>query len=101
MGKRYKKANNKHAGYHKRSRMRKKQLIKGTLNLVGYFMLAQSLDETTAKNQMNQLSYECRDLLFLYELGNTQPLINAVNASSLPFMDAAAKAAAEAQLTIS
>jgi hypothetical protein len=35
----------------------------------------------------------------VYTLGNAQPLIDAINASALPFMDAAAKAFLVGELT--
>jgi len=98
MAKNFKKTERPFASFAKRNSNRKVTLIKGTLNLVGYFIQGQGLSEADARLQMNQLSYECRDLLYLYELGNTQPLINAIANSNLPFMDESAKAYAATQL---
>ncbi|NIQ14803.1 MAG: hypothetical protein GTO02_10510 [Candidatus Dadabacteria bacterium] len=75
---------------------------KATMNGVGYFM---SLGDTQAdaEDKMRQLSSELRandaGAKFDYVLGDTQPLIDAINASILPFMDAAAKAYLTGELT--
>ena len=68
---------------------------KSTMNLVGYFMALGDAQEA-ATIKMQQLSAEisttnggCK---FDYVLGDLQPLFDAINASTLPFMDAAAKA---------
>ncbi len=44
-----------------------------------------------ADNKVKQISDEVAVHLYPYVLGRTQPLIDAVNASTLTFMDQAAK----------
>ena len=74
--------------------------MQSTMNFVGYFM-ALGDDKATAENKVSQLSTEIAALLYVYTLGNMQPLIDAVNASTLPYMDAAAKTYLTGELTIS
>jgi len=79
------------AAYKKRNKAREKTLLKATMNLVGYFM-ALGDDQLTANGKVQQLSAESAALVYLYIMGNTQPLIDSINASALTFMDTAAKA---------
>jgi hypothetical protein len=84
--------------YMNRTRQREWTLGKATMNFIGYFI---SLGDTqeVAEAKVTDLSTEVAALLYVYTLGNTQPLIDGVNASTLPFMDAAAKAFLVGQLT--
>ena len=81
-----------------RMRQREWTLGQSTMNFIGYFM---SLGDTqeVAEGKVTELSTDIAALLYVYALGNTQPLIDAINASALPFMDAAAKAFIVNQLT--
>jgi len=69
---------------------------KATIEAIAYFMSLGDTEEQ-AHDKMKQLSAELRatnpGAKFDYVLGDTQPLIDAINASILPFMDAAAKLA--------
>jgi hypothetical protein len=59
-------------------------------------------DQVTAETKVGQVSSEVAALLYVYTLGNTQPLIDAINNiddTVLTFMDAAAKAYIVGQLT--
>lgn len=101
------------ARYALRNDQRLKTLLKATMNLVGYFV---SLDVSAdpietkmlnAQNKVKQVSTELRKIdggaKFDYVLGDTQPLIDAVNLIDegiLPFMDAAAKNKLSTDLTI-
>jgi len=77
--------------YMNRVREREFTLGKATMDFVGYFM-GLGDDQATAEQKVTDLSTEVAALLYVYTLGNTQPLIDGINASALPFMDAAAKA---------
>jgi hypothetical protein len=81
-----------------RVREREFTLGKATMDFVGYFM-GLGDDQATAEQKVTDLSTEVAALLYVYTLGNAQPLIDAINASTLPFMDAAAKAYLVGQLT--
>jgi hypothetical protein len=72
-----------YSAYQLRTAKREKQLFIATMEFVAYFM---SLGDDHT--------------LYAYVLGRTQPLIDAINASTLPFMDAAAKAKLTGDLTI-
>ena len=87
------------AAYKLRNEVREEQLIKATMEFVLYFM-GLGDDHATANDKVAQLSTEVAALLYVYTLGNIQPLLDAVNASTLPFMDAAAKAKLTGDLTI-
>jgi hypothetical protein len=84
--------------YMNRVREREFTLGKATMNFVGYFM-GLGDDQATAEQKVTDLSTEVASLLYVYTLGNVQPLIDAINASALPFMDAAAKAFLVGELT--
>jgi len=74
-----------------RSEGRNELIHKGTLQFVGYFMSLGDIQED-AEAKVTEVSTEVSQHLFVYILGNKTPLINAINASSLTYMDAAAKA---------
>jgi len=76
--------------YMNRTRQREWTLGKSTMNFVAYFMGLGDTQEV-AEGKVTSLSTEVAALLYVYTLGNTQPLIDGINASTLPFMDAAAK----------
>lgn len=76
------------------SQVREITLLKSIANLVAHFIgLGDTKDDAEAK--VKALSAEIRTanggLKFDYVLGDTQPLIDQVNASALVHMDAAAK----------
>jgi len=77
--------------YIDRSEARELTLMTATMAMVQYFM-GLGDDLPTANGKVSQISSENANLLYVYTLGNTQPLIDSINASALPFMDAAAKA---------
>jgi len=85
------------AKYVQRNKAREKTLLTATMNFVGYFM-GLGDDQLTANGKVQQLSADNAALIYLYIMGNTQPLIDGVNASALTFMDAPAKAYITAQL---
>lgn len=82
------------AEYAKRNEAREDTLITATMDMVGYFM-GLGDDQPTAEGKVKQLSDDIRiadaGAKFDYVLGNTQPLKDAIQASTLPFMDQAAK----------
>lgn len=80
-----------YAAYDERCELRKKTLYVATMNFVNYFVSLGD-DLSTAQSKVAQVSTEVNPTIFGYVLGNVQPLIDAINASTLPFMDAAAKA---------
>jgi hypothetical protein len=84
--------------YMNRVREREFTLGKATMDFVGYFM-GLGDDQATAEQKVTDLSTEVAALLYVYTLGNVQPLIDGINASALPFMDAAAKAFLVGELT--
>jgi hypothetical protein len=88
-----------YAGYELRTQSRQRQLHTATMEFVAYFMSLGD-DQATAEDKVGQLSDEVAATLYAYVLGRTQPLIDGVNASALPFMDAAAKAKLTGDLTI-
>lgn len=76
--------------YEERNASRTKTMNEATMEFVAYFVgLGDDLE--TAQLKVSQLSTEVSQHLFPYTLGNTQPLIDAINSSNLPFMDANAK----------
>ena len=84
--------------YMNRVRQREFTLGKATMDFVGYFMGLGDTQEV-AEGKVSELSSEVAALLYVYTLGNTQPLIDGINASALPFMDATAKAFLVEELT--
>ena len=85
--------------YMNRVRNREFTLGKATMNFVAYFM-GLGDDQTTAESKVSQVSTEVAALLYVYTLGNTQPLIDAIQASTLPHMNQAAKDKLIGDLTI-
>jgi hypothetical protein len=88
-----------YAAYDERCEQRKKTLYIATINFVDYF-ISLGDDLATAQGKVAGVSTEVNSTLYGYVLGNTQPLIDAINASSLPYMDAAAKAKITTDLTV-
>lgn len=88
-----------YSAYQLRIGKREKQLFIATMEFVAYFMSIGD-DQATAESKVGQVSDEVAATLYAYVLGRTQPLIDALNASTLPFMDAAAKAKIVGDLTI-
>ena len=74
-----------------RSKGREKHLHRSTLEMVGYFMQTLGDSEEDANAKVTELSTELAPALFPYVLGNKQPLLDGINASALPYMDANAK----------
>lgn len=77
--------------YAERCTQRQDQLIIATMNFVQYF-IGLGDDKPMADWKVSTLSTEVAAYLYAYVLGNKQPLIDGINASMLPFMDANAKA---------
>jgi hypothetical protein len=48
-------------------------------------------DQTTAESKVNDISSETAPFLYVYTLGNSTPLFDAINSSVLAHMDAPAK----------
>ena len=84
--------------YADRNLARENTLNYATMNFVDYFMEL-GYTRTTANEKVADLSTEVATWIYPYILGNTAPLINAINASTLTFMDAAAKAKITGDLT--
>ena len=76
--------------YHERNMARQTKLEMSTTSFIDYFMSLGD-DLLTAESKVSELSTECAEWLFPYVLGNTQPLIDSINASTLVFMDENAK----------
>lgn len=87
------------ADYMSRTDRRQQVLMTATMNFVAYFM-GLGDDQATAESKVSQVSTEVASLLYVYTLGNTQPLLDAIQASTLPFMDQAAKDKLIGDLTI-
>lgn len=86
------------SSYTDRNAARQRTLEEATMAFVKYF-LELGDDQATAEAKVAEVSTEVAPHLFPFVLGNTQPLINALNASTLPQMDAAAKAKITGDLT--
>jgi len=76
--------------YQERNMMRQNRLDESTMAFVAYFM-GLGDDQIIAEGKITELSTECAAFIFAYVMGNISALINAINSSSLPFMDQAAK----------
>lgn len=76
--------------YQERNEMRQNKLNAATMAFVGYF-IGLGDDQASAQAKVAGLSTECAAYLYPYVLGNTQPLKDAIQASSLVYMDQAAK----------
>lgn len=78
------------AKYYKKTQERTILVMNATNQMVVYFVTnGDTIEDATS--HVEELSTEIAPHIRPYELGNTQPLRDAINASSLPFMDAAAK----------
>lgn len=76
--------------YRLRNDSRELTLNTATMNFVQYFVDLGD-DLSVAQNKVSQVSTETAQYIYVYILGNTTPLINAINNSTLPFMDNDAK----------
>lgn len=76
--------------YSSRNEARRAKLENATVYFIQYF-IDMGDDLSTARNKVSELSTEISQYLYIYILGNTQPLIDAINNSNLPFMDQSAK----------
>lgn len=76
--------------YEERNLMRVTKLNQSTLALIAYFM-GLGDDQLTAETKATDLSTEVAAYLYAYTLGN-MALLAQIDASALPYMDAAAKA---------
>jgi hypothetical protein len=94
------------ASYYDRCNEREITMMTATMNLVAYFISIDTSGDTdltkkaNAELKVGQLSNEVSAYLYPYRLGNVQPLISAINASTLPFMDVDAKANIINNLTV-
>lgn len=80
----------KYVFYMNRVRSREFTLGKATMDMVVYF-IGLGDDQATAEDKVGQISDDVAAHLYQYTLGRTQPLLNGIQASTLPFMDQAAK----------
>jgi len=76
--------------YNQRNLSRQQQLEEATQSFLEY-LIDEGSSEIIAKRQINSLSNELSSYLFIYILGNKQPLINGVESSRQEFMDEGAK----------
>jgi hypothetical protein len=76
--------------YQERNMIRQNNLDESTMKFVGYFMELGD-DQAAAELKVSQVSTESAALIYPYIMGNISALIDSINASSLPFMDQAAK----------
>jgi hypothetical protein len=76
--------------YHERNLARQMKQEEATTEFINYF-IEMGDDLPTAQDKVSQVSSESALWLYPYILGNTQPLIDSINASALVFMDENAK----------
>jgi hypothetical protein len=76
--------------YRQRNKLREDRLFQATVNFIDYFVNLGD-DISIAQDKVSQLSTEVSQYTYIYILGNTRPLITAINDSVLPFMDGDAK----------
>jgi len=76
--------------YHERNLARQMKQEEATTEFINYF-IEMGDDLPTAQDKVSQVSSESAVWLYPYILGNTQPLIDSINASTLVFMDENAK----------
>lgn len=98
-GKKWEKGQGHGYKYELRTEERERVLMLATMDFVAYFM-GLGDDQATAESKVSQVSTEVASLLYVYTLGNTQPLLDAIQASTLPHMDQAAKDKLIGDLTI-
>lgn len=87
------------AKYYKEISLREKVLVDARISFVLYF-IGLGDDQSTAEDKVSQISDEVSGLLHSYVMGDTQPLIDGVNASSISHMDSAAKTELVGYLTL-
>jgi hypothetical protein len=85
--------------YRFRNNSRELTLHTATMNFIDYFIDLGD-DDITAKNKVSELSTEVNHTLYGYILGNTKPLFDAINNTSLSFMNDDAKTKIITYLTI-
>lgn len=78
------------SSYSDRNLLRQQLIEESTMNFIQYFIDLGD-DRATANLKVSELSTEVAQYIYIYILGNTQPLINSINSSSLSFMDSNAK----------
>jgi hypothetical protein len=98
-GKKWEKGQGHGYKYELRTEERERVLMLATMDFVAYFM-GLGDDQATAESKVSQVSTDVAALLYVYTLGNTQPLLDAIQASTLPHMDQAAKDKLIGDLTI-
>lgn len=76
--------------YISRTKQREFILMTATIKLVNYF-ISLGDSQIVAEEKVTTLSTEISPYLYVYTLGNNNPLFNAINASTLNFMNEAAK----------
>lgn len=76
--------------YTERNAKRSRTLEEATMEFVKFFM-GKGDDLATAQGKVAQVSTEVAAFLYPFILGNTQPLIDGIQASTLPHMDQEAK----------
>lgn len=77
--------------YGARCDLRETKIMTATMSFVNYF-IGLGDDKELAESKVTQVSTEVASYLYAYVLGNKIPLIDGINNSTLPFMDANAKA---------
>ena len=85
--------------YEERNQMRQKTLDEATISFIKYWVELGD-DLPTAQSKTAQLSTEVALYLFPFTLGNTAPLLSAIQASELVFMTQEAKDKLTTDLTI-
>lgn len=81
---------NVQANYHERNLKRQQTMEEATMAFVAYF-IGLGDDQATAEGKVSDLSSEVALWIYPYVLGNKTPLYDGIQASTLPFMDQAAK----------
>jgi len=87
------------AMYNARCTSRDATLKEATMKFIQYFVNLGD-DLPTAQSKVSQVSAETASYLYPYVLGNVHSLLNAINDSSLEFMDEAAKQELIGYLTV-
>lgn len=85
--------------YEERNAMRQKTLDEATISFIKYWMVSGD-DLPTAQSKTAQLSTEVALYLYPFVLGNTAPLLSAIQASEIVFMTQEAKDKLTTDLTI-
>ena len=85
--------------YEQRNARRMTTLNLATVEFIKYFILL-GVSIPTAEEQVAELSTEVSLYLFPFVLGNTQPLLDSIQASTLSFMNQEAKDALISYLTV-